>query len=62
MAGIFSTIVRISDLEQHFYFEGGIRYFVEHIKMSKKLYIGFLFSDTWNDEETNNEIALVAFI
>ena len=60
MAGIyFQLFDRIGDLEQHFYFEGGIRSLVEHINMSKKsLHRVFYLSDQWTDEETQKEIGI----
>lgn len=60
MAGIyFQLFDRIEDLEQHFYFEGGIRSLVEHINMSKKsLHRVFYLSDQWTDEETGKEIGV----
>lgn len=60
MAGIyFQLFDRISDLEQHFYFEGGIRSLVEHINMSKKsLHRVFYLNDQWTDEETQKEIGI----
>lgn len=60
MAGIyFQLFDRVNNLEQHFYFEGGIRSLVEHINMSKKsLHRVFYFNDQWADEETNKEIGI----
>lgn len=60
MAGIyFQLFDRITDIEQHFYFEGGIRSLVEHINMSKKsLHKVFYLNDQWTDEETKKEIGI----
>jgi DNA gyrase subunit B len=60
MAGIyFQLFDRITDIEQHFYFEGGIRSLVEHINMSKKsLHRVFYLNDQWTDEETQKEIGI----
>jgi len=60
MAGIyFQLFDRVIDLEQHFYFEGGIRSLVEHINMSKKsLHRVFYLNDEWIDEENQKEIGI----
>jgi len=60
MAGIyFQLFDQIANLEQHFYFEGGIRSLVEHINMSKKSLHGvFYLNDQWVDEEADKEIGV----
>ena len=60
IAGIyFQLFDRITNIEQHFYFEGGIRSLVEHINMSKKsLHRVFYLNDQWTDEETKKEIGI----
>ena len=51
MAGIyFQLFDEINNIEEHFYFEGGIRSLVEHINMAKKaLHQVFYIKDDWVD-------------
>ena len=60
MAGIyFQLFDEIEDVEEHFYFEGGIRSLVEHLNMSKKsLHPVFYMKDDWRDEEAKKYIGL----
>lgn len=60
MAGIyFQLFDALQDLEQHFYFEGGIRSLVEHINMSKKvLHPVFYLNKDWTDPETSKHIGI----
>lgn len=60
MAGIyFQLFDEIEDLEQHYYFEGGIRSLVEHLNMSKKvLHKVFYLNKDWTDPETQKNIGI----
>lgn len=60
MAGIyFQFFDRIENLEQHYYFEGGIRSLVEHINMSRKsLHKVFYVSSDWQDPDTGKNIGI----
>ncbi|MBU1034041.1 DNA gyrase subunit B [Patescibacteria group bacterium] len=60
MAGIyFQFFDRIEKLEQHYYFEGGIRSLVEHLNMTRKsLHKVFYVSDDWQDPDTDKNIGI----
>jgi len=60
MAGIyFQLFDRIENIEQHYYFEGGIRSLVEHLNMSRKsLHKVFYVDNTWQDPETKKIIGI----
>ncbi len=60
MAGIyFQMHDTISAVEEHFYFEGGVRSLVEHLNMDKKaLHEVFYASEFWTDETTNKRIGV----
>jgi DNA gyrase subunit B len=60
MAGIyFQFFDRIENLEQHYYFEGGIRSLVEHLNMSRKaLHKVFYVSNDWQDPDTGKNIGI----
>ncbi|HYD34568.1 MAG TPA: DNA gyrase subunit B [Vitreimonas sp.] len=58
MAGLyFQLIDRIEGVEQHYYFEGGIRSLVEHLNMTKKpLHDVFYTTGVWTDDTTGKKI------
>jgi DNA gyrase subunit B len=60
MAGIyFQLFDELEDIEQHYYFEGGIRSLVEHLNMSKKvLHDVFYFNQDWQDPDTKKNIGI----
>jgi len=60
MAGIyFQFFDLIDDVEQHFYFEGGIRSLVEHLNMSRKALHGvFYVNNDWQDPDTGKNIGI----
>ncbi len=60
MAGIyFQFFDLIEDVEQHFYFEGGIRSLVEHLNMSRKaLHSVFYVNNDWQDPDTGKNIGI----
>ena len=60
MAGIYFILFdEIEDVEEHYYFEGGIRSLVEHLNMSKAtLHPVFYLNDEWTDENTGKGIAM----
>lgn len=60
MAGIyFQFIDSISQKEEHFYFESGIRSLVEHINMDKKPLHEVVYTDQyWTDETTGKKIGV----
>lgn len=60
MAGIyFQLFDSIEKIEQHYYFEGGIRSLVEHLNMSKKpLHKVFYLSNDWQDPDTGKNIGI----
>ncbi len=60
MAGIyFQFFDLVEQLEQHFYFEGGIRSLVQHLNMSKKpLHEVFYTSQAWTDPDTGKGIGI----
>lgn len=60
MAGIyFQMHDGITDAEEHFYFEGGVRSLVEHLNMDKKaLHDVFYASEFWTDETTKKRIGV----
>ncbi len=60
MAGIyFQFFDRLEDIEQHFYFEGGIRSLVEHLNMSRKsLHQVFYVTSDWQDPDTGKNIGI----
>lgn len=60
MAGIyFQMHDAITDAEEHFYFEGGVRSLVEHLNMDKKaLHDVFYASEFWTDEITHKRIGV----
>ncbi len=62
MAGLyFQFIDKIETVEQHFYFEGGIRSLVTHINMTKKpLHDVFYTTGVWEDETTHKKITVEA--
>jgi DNA gyrase subunit B len=57
MAGLYFQLTdSIMDVEQHYYFEGGIRSLVEHLNMMKKpLHDVIYTSGTWEDEVTHKK-------
>lgn len=60
MAGIyFELIDSITQTEEHYYYEGGVRSLVEHLNMDKKsLHEVFYASDFWTDENTGKKIGV----
>lgn len=60
MAGLyFQLLDDIEGIEQHYYFEGGIRSLVEHLNMTKKsLHEVFYAQRTWEDETTHKKIGV----
>ncbi len=60
MAGIYFTLSdAVSEIEKHFYFEGGIKSLVEHLNMGKDvLQDVFYCSDQWKDDESGMEIGV----
>jgi DNA gyrase subunit B len=60
MAGLYFQLTdSIMDVEQHYYFEGGIRSLVEHLNMMKKpLHDVIYTSGTWEDEVTHKKIGV----
>lgn len=60
MAGIyFKFFDALENVEQHFYFEGGIRSLVQHLNMSKKpLHSVFYTSSDWQDPDTGKMIGV----
>ncbi len=60
MAGIyFQFFDLLEDIEQHFYFEGGIRSLVEHLNMSRKsLHKVFYVANDWQDPDTQKNIGI----
>ncbi len=60
MAGLyFEFIDQIEKTSQHFYFENGIRSFVEHLNMYKKtLHSVFHTNTVWTDPETQKRIGV----
>ncbi len=60
MAGIyFQFFDRLENIEQHYYFEGGIRSLVEHLNMARKsLHKVFYVSNDWQDPDTGKNIGI----
>lgn len=60
MAGIyFQFFDLLENIEQHFYFEGGIRSLVEHLNMSRKsLHKVFYVANDWQDPDTQKNIGI----
>ncbi len=60
MAGIyFQFFDRLENIEQHYYFEGGIRSLVEHLNMARKsLHKVFYLSNDWQDPDTGKNIGI----
>lgn len=60
MAGLYFQLTdTIAGVEQHYYFEGGIRSLVEHLNMLKKpLHEVIYTSGTWEDETTHKKIGV----
>jgi DNA gyrase subunit B len=60
MAGIyFQFFDRLENIEQHYYFEGGIRSLVEHLNMARKsLHKVFYVNNDWQDPDTGKNIGI----
>jgi len=60
MAGLYFQLTdTIMGVEQHFYFEGGIRSLVEHLNMFKKPLHEVIYANgTWQDETTKKKIGV----
>ncbi len=60
MAGLYFQLTdTIADVEQHYYFEGGIRSLVEHLNMSKKPLHEVIYTQgTWTDDVTGKKIGV----
>ncbi len=60
MAGIYFIFNDlITNLEKHYYFEGGIKSMVEHLNTGKDiLHEVFYTQDNWKDKETDKEIGV----
>lgn len=60
MAGLYFQLTdTIMGIEQHFYFEGGIRSLVEHLNMFKKPLHEVIYANgTWQDETTKKKIGV----
>lgn len=60
MAGIYFVLNdNVTEVEKHYYFEGGIKSLVEHLNIGKEvLHEVFYGSDNWTDDESGMEIGV----
>ncbi|MBW7955903.1 DNA gyrase subunit B [Patescibacteria group bacterium] len=60
MAGLYFQLSdSIAQVDQHYYFEGGIRSLVEHLNITKKPLHEVIYSNgTWQDENTKKKIGV----